>query len=147
MDLLTKMDGSEREVTISVAFGEDASGAVKLPALRDALTARGVGTEIVDDVIAGHAVANLKVYFRSGAKGAMKGTKDKPTWTDAEIQDKINKMIPGIPMEKAPAQLPLAKLLLSTGKFTKDQVDAIMADPERRQKAEDWLAKLTMPKL
>jgi hypothetical protein len=134
MDLLTKMENSDREVTITVDFGENAPGD-KLTALRAALVARGVKEEIVEEVIASHAIANLKVYFRSGAKAGMKGKKDEAPLTDAEIQAKVDKMIPSIAPERD-AQTAMKKL------ETAEKVFGNLSDEEQAAYLEKLQARL-----
>ena len=96
MDLLTKLDNGAREVTITVDFGE-AGSSTKMQNLRAALLTRGVPDPILDDVIASHAIANLKVYFRAIAKSGMRPTKDRPDpLDDVAIQARVDKAIPSI---------------------------------------------------
>lgn len=99
MILPTKMENSDRVVNIDVDFGED--DASKMTGLKSALIARGVKEETVDDVIASHAIANLKVYFRAVAKAGMKTTKERPEpLTDEQIQAKVDEAIPGVSAER-----------------------------------------------
>ncbi len=99
MELLTKVEGSERQVTVSVDLGETRDGD-ELEALKAALIERGVKPETVNAVVTSHARANLKVYFRAGVKTGMKPNKDGVSLTDEEIQAKVDKMIPGVAAER-----------------------------------------------
>lgn len=99
MDLVTKIDGSDREVTIKVDLGEE-NGQPALEGLRTALLNRGTNMEIVDNVIASHARASLKTYFRAIAKAGMKATKDRGPLTDEEIQVRVDNAVPGIARDR-----------------------------------------------
>ena len=145
MDLQTKMDGSDRVVTITVDFGESREEGSSLDNLSAALMDRGVPAGVVMDVIAGHAIANLKVYFRAAVKAGMKGGKDTPPLTDEEIQAKVDKMAPTVPSERTPAVHKLVNFLVNTGKYTKEQAEDILADPEKKAKLEEWMSKLNTP--
>lgn len=102
MELITKMEGSDREVTVNVDFGENRGGN-PLENLKAAMLERGVKAESLDAIIAGHAIANLKVYFRSLVKVGMKAKEDKPALTDEELQAKVDKAIPSEPSERTGA--------------------------------------------
>ena len=145
MDLQTRMDGSDRVVTTTVDFGESREEGSSLDNLSAALMDRGVPAGTVMDVISGHAIANMKVYFRSSVKAGMKGGKDTPPLTDEEIQEKVNKMIPTVPSERTPAIHKLVNFLVNTGKYTKEQAEDIIADPEKKIKLEVWMSKLDTP--
>jgi hypothetical protein len=147
MDLITRMDGSDREVTVTVDFGENRDGTM-LENLKSALIERGVPSGTVEDVIAGHAIANLKVYFRSGVKNGMKPSKTRlEPLPDSKIQSIVDQMVPTVPSERSPVVPKLVDFLVRTGKYSKEQADAISADPIMRAKVTAWLASLEVPEL
>ena len=93
IELPTKMEGSDRIVTVEYDFGDN------LEEMRSILTGKGV--KDVDAVIFSNARANMKVSCRAVVKTAMKKTDDK-VLTDEQIQAKVNEWTPGVSVEREP---------------------------------------------
>lgn len=134
MQLPTKMENSDRIVNIEVDFGDNG-----LEGLRQALLTRGVKPEAVDSVIASHAIANLKVYFRSIAKAGMKTTKERTEpLTDAEIQERIDKAIPGVSVEReaVSAEKKLTTAANAFDKLTPEEQEAYLEQLRSKLKSQ-----------
>lgn len=87
MELPTKIETSDRVVTVSYDFGDNLQEMLKL---------------FGEAVVYSHAKANMKVHIRAIVKSGMKATKERAPLTDAEIQAKIAGHVIGIAPERSP---------------------------------------------
>lgn len=132
MELITKMEGTDREVTSVYDFGEETGG---FNGLRGSLTAKGVPEDKVDDIIASHAIANMKVGVRAIVKAGMKATKDRGPLTDDQIQEKLDKHVFGLAVEKEAKPLPKDKLMAQLKALYADMTDEEKAAEKERLQA------------